>query len=50
LHGAWKNAPQEHDKMKKEYCKKNNINLIEIPYTDFDIISWDYLKNKLGLL
>ena len=35
--------------MKKEYCKKKNISLIEIPYTDFDIIDWKYLKNKLGL-
>ena len=49
LHGSWKNAPQEHDKMKREYCKKKNICLIEIPYTDFEIIDWEYLKNKLGL-
>ena len=49
LHGSWKNTPQEHDQMKKEYCKKKNISLIEIPYTDFDIIDWEYLKNKLGL-
>ena len=49
LHGTWKNAPQEHDIMKREYCKNNNILLIEIPYTDFDIINWDYLKNKLNL-
>ena len=49
LHGSWENTPQKHDKMKKEYCKKQNICLIEIPYTDFDIIDWEYLKNKLGL-
>ena len=49
LHGSWENTPQEHDKMKKEYCKKQNICLIEIPYTDFDIIDWNYLKNKLSL-
>lgn len=49
LHGAWNNAPQEHDKMKRDYCKKNNITLIEIPYTDFNKISWEYLKNKLNL-
>lgn len=49
LHGSWKSAPQEHDTMKKEYCQKNNITLIEIPYTDFDIIDWNYLKNKLSL-
>lgn len=49
LHGAWKNTPQEHDKMKKEYCDKNNIRLIEIPYTDLEIINWEYLENKLSL-
>lgn len=49
LHGNWKNTPQIHDELKKEYCKKNNIPLIEIPYTDFDIIDWNYLKNKLSL-
>lgn len=49
LHGSWQNTPQEHDRMKKEYCKKQNICLVEIPYTDFDKINWEYLKNKLGL-
>lgn len=49
IHGTWTNIPQEHDLMKKEYCKKNNILLIEIPYTDFDKINWEYLKNKLSL-
>lgn len=46
----WKNAdPRERDEKKREYCKKHNINLIEIPYTDFNIITWEYLKNKLNL-
>lgn len=27
-----------HDKIKREYCKSNNIKLIEIPYWDFDDI------------
>lgn len=49
LHGAWKTSPIEHDIMKKEYCAKNHITLIEIPYTDLDVIDWDYLKNKLSL-
>ena len=49
LHGSWENTPQEHDKMKNECCKKQNICLIEIPYTDFDIIDWVYLKNNLVL-
>ena len=49
LHGAWKTSPIEHDIMKKEYCQKHNIKLIEIPYTDYDKLSWKYLKNKLSL-
>ena len=35
---------QKHDEMKKEYCKQNNIKLIEIPYYDYDKIDWEYLK------
>ena len=49
LHGSWSNTPQQHDKMKKEYCQLHNILLVEIPYTDFDKLDWEYLKNKLGL-
>lgn len=30
------NKVKEHDKMKSEYCKKNNIPLIRIPYTQYD--------------
>ena len=39
---------QKHDMIKKEYCVKNDINLIEIPYwynTD-DKIS-EFLKSNL---
>lgn len=42
-------SPIEHDKIKKEYCQKNNIPLIEILYTDFDKIDWDYIKEKCNL-
>lgn len=35
------------DNLKKEYCKKNNIKLIEIPYWDFDKINENYLKEKI---
>ena len=35
---------EETDKIKKEYCKQNNIKLIEIPYYDYDKIDWEYLK------
>lgn len=37
------------DNMKKEYCKENNIPLIEIPYTDFNKIDYDYIKEKCNL-
>lgn len=42
---TWTN-PKKHDQMKKEYCEKHNIFLLEIPYTDFDKITFDYLKIK----
>lgn len=45
---SW-NSPQEHDKMKREYCEKNNILLIEISYKDLEKINWNYLKEKCKL-
>jgi hypothetical protein len=36
------------DKIKKEYCKNNNIKLIEIPYWDFDNIE-KILEDALNL-
>ena len=42
---AWTD-PTEHDNQKKEYCNLHNIKLIEIPYTDFDKIDFNYLKKK----
>lgn len=38
---------QYRDNIKREYCRKNNIKLIEIPYTDFEKVSWTYLKEKI---
>lgn len=38
---------QEYDELKRDYCKKNNIKLIEIPYWDYDKINEDYLLNLL---
>ncbi len=49
LHGAWKNSPQTHDEIKREYCHQHGIKLVEIPYTDFDKLSWEYLKDRLEL-
>lgn len=37
------------DKLKKEYCRKNNIPLIEIPYADYDKISVDYMRRVMNL-
>jgi len=45
---------QHNDKIKKEYCKKNNIYLIEIPYYEKDPIDFlercvtHHLSNKKG--
>lgn len=32
------NQTQKHDKIKTEYCKKNNIKLIRISYKDYNDI------------
>ena len=36
---------QYYDMLKRQYCKKNNIKLILIPYWDEEIISYDYIMN-----
>lgn len=38
---------QQRDERKRNYCKKNKIKLIEIPYTDYDKLSFDYLKELI---
>lgn len=38
---------QERDKIKREYCKKHNIKLIEISYTDYDKINTEYLRKLI---
>ena len=38
---------KEKDNLKRQWCKENNIKLIEIPYTDYDKINEDYLKSRL---
>lgn len=35
------------DKIKDEYCLNNGINMIRVPYTDYDIIDANYLKEKI---
>ena len=49
LDGKLWNSPQEHDRMKREYCEKRGIPLIEICYKDFDKINFEYIKEKCGL-
>lgn len=36
---------QYHDFKKREYCEKHNIILLEIPYTDIGIVTYDYIMN-----
>lgn len=40
---------QFRDSIKNDYCVKNNLNLIRIPYTDYDILDKDYIIDKLKL-
>lgn len=39
---------QYRDQLKRDYCKQHNIKLVEIPYTDLDKITIDYLKEKIN--
>lgn len=36
-------SPKEHDELKRKYCKEHNIELLEIPYWDYDKIDINYL-------
>ena len=40
---------KERDQIKNQYAKEHNIPLIRIPYTDFDKINNEYLKNIIDL-
>lgn len=37
---------QYNDNKKRRFCALNHIKLIEIPYTDEDLLSYDYIMNK----
>ena len=37
---------QYNDMLKREFCRKHNIILIAIPYTDESEISYDYIMNS----
>lgn len=34
---------QYNDNLKREWCKKNRIPLVEVPYTEENLITYDYL-------
>ena len=40
---------QEKDNIKRIFCKDNNINLLEIPYWDYENIE-EILSRELGLI
>jgi len=39
---------QFNDMKKREYCKKHNLILVIIPYTDEYLLSYDYIMKKAG--
>lgn len=39
---------QYNDNLKRRYCGLNNIKLIEIPYTEENLISYDYIMKRAG--
>lgn len=38
---------KKYDLLKKKYCQQNNLVLVEIPYTDLDKISIEYLRKRM---
>ena len=38
------------DNIKNQYCKDNNIYLIRIPYTDYNILDEEYIMERLNNL
>lgn len=39
---------QYNDNKKRRYCALHNIRLLEIPYNEENLISYDYIMNKVG--
>lgn len=39
---------QHNDNKKRRFCALRDLNLIEIPYTDEHLISYDYIMHKAG--
>ena len=40
---------QKYDNLKREYCKNNGYNLIEIPYWDYEKLDEKYIENILKI-
>lgn len=38
---------KNHDVLKAKYCNENNIKLIVIPYTDYDKLTFEYLRDLI---
>lgn len=39
---------QFNDNLKRRYCEEHGLRLVEIPYTDENLISYDYIMKKAG--
>lgn len=39
---------QYNDNKKRRYCALNDITLIEVPYTEENLLSYDYIMTKAG--
>lgn len=39
---------QFNDRAKRRFCALNNLKLIEIPYTEENLLSYDYIMEKAG--
>ena len=39
---------QFNDNKKRRFCALHDITLIEIPYTDYNLITYDYIMQKAG--
>lgn len=48
--GGWAGLRKQqfNDMKKREYCKKHNLTLVIIPYTDEYLLSYDYIMNLAG--
>jgi hypothetical protein len=48
--GGWSGLRKQqfNDLKKREYCKKHNIKLVIIPYTDEALLSYDYIMSLAG--